>query len=385
MARNTEYKKLMLTGGGTGGHLFPAIAAAEAFCKEYPNTEVLFVGTKRKMDAQALKNYQFQSTTIYCYGLKGKNIIELIKALIILPISCLQSLWKVLCFKPDVVIGVGGYVTGPVVAMAKLLGIPTLIHEQNSVPGLANRKLGKFVDKVCVSLPQSSKYFPKDKVEFTGNPIRKNIAALAQEKKTQKVELISKEGASIEEPTQICVLVLGGSLGATALNQLVVDAFTGEYREQLAHIKLIHQTGSRDAQWVATEYQTAGRAVRSQAFFTDMVDVYREADFLVSRAGATTLAEIAVLGKPSIFVPFPAAADNHQVTNAEYYVKGGGARMFEEATFTSSQLAENVLELANNPEKLQEMSLAQKNLGEIDAASKIVSICKKLILAKQNK
>lgn len=375
----------MLTGGGTGGHLFPAIAAAEEFCKEYPNTEVLFVGTKRKMDAQALKDYQFRSTTIYCYGLKGKSVVELIKALAVLPISCLQSLWKLICFRPDVVIGVGGYVTGPVVAMAKILGISTIIHEQNSVPGLANRKLGKLVDKVCISLPQSSKYFPKEKVELTGNPIRKKIAQLARQEKPQKKELVTQEGDVAEESLPICVLVLGGSLGATALNQLIVDAFTGEYSAQLAHIKLIHQTGARDAEWVATEYETAGRLVQSQAFFTDMATIYGEVDFLVSRAGATTLAEIAVLGKPALFVPFPSAADNHQVTNADYYVKGGGARMFEEAGCTSSQLAENILDLVRHPEKLQEMSNAQKNLGEIDAASKIVSICKKLISAKHNK
>lgn len=384
MVRNTEYRKLMLTGGGTGGHLFPAIAAAEAFCKEYPNTEVLFVGTKRKMDAQALKDYQFKSTTINCYGLKGKNIVELIKALTILPISCLQSLWKLLCFRPDVVIGVGGYVTGPVVAMAKVLGIPTLIHEQNSVPGLANRKLGKLVDKVCISLPQSSKYFPESKVELTGNPIRKNIADLAQQDTLQESERAETEGSQ-QDRESVCVLVLGGSLGATALNQLVVDAFTGEYREKLANIKLIHQTGNRDAQWVATEYQTAGREVQSQAFITDMTEVYQQADFLVSRAGATTLAELAVLGKPAILVPFPFAADNHQVTNADYYVKGGGALVFEEAGLTSSQLAETILEQVNAPQKIEEMSLAQKSLGELDAAGKIVSICKKLILAKHNK
>lgn len=385
MVRNTEYKKLLLTGGGTGGHLFPAIAAAEAFCQEYPNTEVLFVGTKRKMDAQALKNYQFKSTTIYCYGLKGKSIIELIKGLAVLPVSCLQSLWKLLCFRPDVVIGVGGYVTGPVVAMAKLLGIATIIHEQNSVPGLANRKLGKLVDKVCISLPQSRKYFPENKVELTGNPVRENIAQLARQTKKQKVEATTEHNPVEEEVVPLCILVLGGSLGATALNQLVVDAFTGEYRDKLAQITLIHQTGARDADWVATEYETAGRTVQSQAFITDMTAVYEKVDFLVSRAGATTLAEIAVLGKPAILVPFPSAADNHQVTNAEYYVQGGGARVFEEAGFTSSELAENILDLVNNPEKLQEMSVAQKSLGEIDAAEKMVTICKKLISVKQNK
>lgn len=364
--RKTEYKKLLLTGGGTGGHLFPAIAAAQEFCKTYPNTDVLFVGTKRKMDSSTLSRYGFRSVAILCYGLKGKRVIELIKALLVLPLSCLQALWVLLRFRPDIVIGVGGYVTGPVVAMAKILGFPTLIHEQNSVPGLANRKLGGLVDKICLSLPQSAKYFPAEKIVETGNPVRENLVDLSDDK-------VSSDKDSVN------ILVLGGSQGATGLNRVVVNAFTGEFKDKLKGINLIHQTGVKDQEWVSTEYRAAGREVEVHAFIKNMDEVYQKTDFLISRAGATTLAEIAVLGKPSILVPYPYAADNHQEKNAEHYVDGGGALLFAEKTLTSEQLANVVAELAADRKKIDAMSSCQKKLGEPKAASKIVAVCNELM------
>lgn len=364
--KKTEYKKLLLTGGGTGGHLFPAIAAAQEFCKTYPNTDVLFVGTKRKMDSSTLSRYGFRSVAILCYGLKGKRIIELLKALLVLPLSCLQALWVLLRFRPDIVVGVGGYVTGPVVAMAKILGFPTLIHEQNSVPGLANRKLGGFVDKICLSLPQSAKFFPSEKIVVTGNPVRENLIDLS----------VNNE---INNKDSVNVLVLGGSQGATGLNKVVIDAFTGEHADKLKGVKLIHQTGLKDQEWVATEYRTAGRDVEVHAFIKNMDEVYQQVDFLISRAGATTLAELAVLGKPAILVPYPYAADNHQQKNAEHYVDGGGAVLFEEKNLTSEQLAMVVAEMVFNKEKINEMSRCQVKLGEPKAASKIVAVCNKLM------
>ena len=364
--RKTEYKRLLLTGGGTGGHLFPAIATAQEFCKAYPNTDVLFVGTRRKMDSSTLSRYGFRGVSILCYGLKGKRIIELIKALLVLPLSCLQALWVLLRFRPDIVIGVGGYVTGPVVAMAKILGFPTLIHEQNSIPGLANRKLGKFVSKICLSLPQSSTYFPTEKTVVTGNPVRENL-----------VDLLAKKRGSDKDSVNI--LVLGGSQGATGLNRVVVNAFTGEFKDKLKGIKLIHQTGVKDQEWVSTEYRAVGREVEVHAFIKNMDAVYQETDFLVSRAGATTLAEIAVLGKPAILVPYPYAADNHQEKNAEHYVAGGGAIMFAEKNLTSEQLVNVISDLAADREKIIAMSNCQKKLGEPKAASKIVTVCNELM------
>lgn len=173
----------MLTGGGTGGHLFPAVATAQQFQKQFPNTEVLFVGTNRKVDTGSLKNYGFDSKTIDCYGVKGKNPYQLLKAIVTLPRAYMQALKVIKEFKPDVILGVGGYVTGPVISAAKSMGIPAVIHEQNSVPGLANRKLGAIVDTICLSLPGSGTQFNQGKVVYTGNPVRTDILELFRQKK----------------------------------------------------------------------------------------------------------------------------------------------------------------------------------------------------------
>lgn len=192
--------RLLLTGGGTGGHLFPAVATAQEFQKQMPGTEVLFVGTTRKMDTRSLGMYGFASESIRCYGLKGKSPLELLKAVAVLPVSYCQALIIIRRFKPDIIVAVGGYVTGPVVAAAKSLGVPVVLHEQNSVPGLANRKLGKLADRICLSLPGSGTEFPDDKILYTGNPVRNKILELAGK------SLPPKSGRQT-------LLILGGARG----------------------------------------------------------------------------------------------------------------------------------------------------------------------------
>jgi len=355
--------RLMLTGGGTGGHLFPAIATAEALCNRLPGSEVLFVGTKRKMDKASLEQYGYTTRSIHSKGLKGKNIFSLIQGMLVLPISCLEAIYHILRFRPHLVMGVGGYVTGPVVAAAKLLGKPTLIHEQNSVPGLANRKLGGLVSKICLSLPGSEKSFPEEKTVLTGNPVRKELLELAE---TNKV--IKKEGA------KLTLLVLGGSLGAHRVNELVSGAFALGIPE-LSNIKVIHQTGPKDVDEVKAEYTKNKIDATVAPFFTDMAAIYSEADLLVSRAGATTLAELSVLGKPAILIPYPYAADNHQEKNAEFYVQGGGARMFIEKNLTIEVLAEQLAQLFKNPVELDKMGTAMRSLAFSEAAEQIVDEC----------
>ena len=223
--------RLLLTGGGTGGHLFPAIATAEALCKRCPGSEVLFVGTKRKMDKTSLGRYSFATKSIHSKGLKGKNVLSLLQGVAILPISIIEAMIHIIRFKPDLVLGVGGYVTGPVVLAAKLLGKVTIIHEQNSIPGLANRKLGRLVSRICLSLAGSEKYFDRKKTVLTGNPVRQAILDLSRE---EKIAIPDKQ------PT---LLVLGGSLGAHRVNELVLEALT---HPELKGIKVIHQTGPED-------------------------------------------------------------------------------------------------------------------------------------------
>ncbi len=354
--------RLLMTGGGTGGHLFPAVATAQQFQKQMPGTEVLFVGTTRKMDTRSLGMYGFASESIRCYGLKGKNPLELLKAIAVLPVSYLQALLIIRRFKPDIIVAVGGYVTGPVVAAAKSMGLPVVLHEQNSVPGLANRKLGKLADRICLSLPGSGTHFPADKILYTGNPVRNKILELAGKTQSQKSR-------------RQTLLILGGSQGAQAVNRLVSDALCSFTDSELQGIKVIHQTGDRDQEKVLAAYQQRGIDSVVAGFFMKMDEVYAEADLVVSRAGATTLSELAVLGKPVILIPYPSAADNHQEKNGQYYVSGGGAVQYLQKDLTAEQLGASILELIYNKDQLTIMGTAMKRLAFPDAAESIVACC----------
>lgn len=361
--------RLLLTGGGTGGHLFPAVAAAQEFCRQFPDTQVLFVGTRRKVDRAGLAAYGYAGDSIVCHGLKGKNPLELFKALAVLPLSLFQAARILRRFRPHVVLGVGGYVTGPVVAMARTLGIPTLIHEQNSVPGLANRQLARFADRICLSLPDSGGVFPESKRVFTGNPVRRNILELAAA--PAKTPSVTKT-----------VLVLGGSQGAQAINRLLPEAVRVMPESSRRNLRLIHQTGAADCAEVSERYRHMAMAAEVAPFFTDMAAVYAQADLLVSRAGATTLAELAVLGKPAILIPYPLAADNHQEKNAEHYVRGGGALLLRQREVDGAGLAGALALLLTDEARLRAMGESMRRLGLPDAAEKIVICCLELIERK---
>ena len=357
--------RLLLTGGGTGGHLFPAVAAAQELRRRQPDSAVLFIGTTRKMDAAGLAASGFAGAGIISYGVKGKNPFELLKALLALPVSLAQAIGHIRRFRPDVTLGVGGYVTGAVMTAARLLRVPTVIHEQNSVPGMANRKLGGLVDRICLSLPGTSQYFPEWKTVLTGNPVRESILALAQQPRALK-----------DRPT---LLVLGGSQGAQAINRLVAEAFCQTAREALAGVRLLHQTGATDAEPLRRQYAAAGVDATVAAFFQDMATVYGQADFCVSRAGATTLAELAVLGLPAVLIPYPYAADNHQESNARYYQQDGGAIVCREKEIDSSQLADMLIELAGDQSRRQQMGLAMQQLAQPQAAASIIDICLQMV------
>ena len=369
---NSQQKpiRMLLTGGGTGGHLFPGIAAAEALNRRLPGSEVLFIGTHRKMDKTSLSRYQFATRSIHCLGIKGKNVVSLLQAAAVLPLSCFEATYHILQFQPDLVLGVGGYVTGPVVAMARILGKPTVIHEQNSVPGLANRKLGRLVDRICCSLPGSEEYFPAGKVILTGNPIRRQILELAQGMQESR-----------EQP-ELTVMILGGSQGAHRLNELAVEALIRYKKNITRELKVIHQTGAADEQEVRNRYTASGIDAQVAPFFSDMAALYGQADLLISRAGATTLAELAVLGKPAILIPYPYAADNHQEKNGRHYVEGGGAVMFLERDVTAAKLADAVDQLAGDPVKRQEMAGAMRGLAYPRAADAIIDVCLQLVTGR---
>jgi len=354
--------RLVITGGGTGGHLFPGVAVAEAILAELPGSEVLFIGTDRQVDSRVLGNRPFASTAIKCQGLKGRSWLGRLAALWQLPWAVWRSRRILQKFRPDLVLGVGGYVTGPVVVAAWLAGIPTCIHEQNSVPGLANRWLGKIVRRIFISLPGSEKYFPAGRTSLTGNPVRSEILKAARAKRDE-----ADEGFTL--------LVLGGSQGAHRLNQLVLEGLNIRKGELPPGFRVIHQTGRQDETMVREGYQTHGIPARVSAFFDDMAALYSQADLLVSRAGATSLAELCVMGRPTILLPYPYAADNHQEFNARQVVARGGALLFKEADLTAEKLGREIVGLVGDGARLRRMGLHAREAAFPEATANIVREC----------
>jgi UDP-N-acetylglucosamine--N-acetylmuramyl-(pentapeptide) pyrophosphoryl-undecaprenol N-acetylglucosamine transferase len=356
--------RLVITGGGTGGHLFPGIAVAEAIMAERAGSQVLFIGTDRQIDNQVLSQHSFRTASLQCQGLKGKSVSAALAALVQMPLALFKAAMILRGFRPDLVLGVGGYVTGPVVLAAKLLGIPTCIHEQNSIPGLANKMLGKFVDRIFLSIPGSESFFPAGRSVLTGNPVRREILACND----QPVE---KKG--------VVLLVMGGSQGAHRLNALVAEGLCDSKRELPADFLVIHQTGRQDEQLVQELYETAGIKAEVASFINDMAGVYRRADLLVSRAGATSLAEICVLGLPSILLPYPYAADNHQEHNARMVADRGGALIRRESELESAELAADVLKIIKDPEEMRRMGAKAREVSFPEASEFIVKECLALV------
>ena len=357
--------RMIVTGGGTGGHLFPGIAVAEEMLQRFPQARILFVSTDRAIDNTMLADRSFEKKAIACLPLKGKSAWGTIKSVAQLPISLWQALRIVRAFRPQLVLGVGGYVTGPVVLAAWLLGVKTCIHEQNSIPGMANRMLGKIVDQIYISIPGSEDFFPKHKTVLTGNPVR--------------AELLQAAGQQKEQGPGKTVLILGGSQGAHRLNTLMVEALAENLSGDTVQVR--HQTGSSDEDWVRRGYVEAGVSARVSSFIADMAEAYREADLVVSRAGATTLAELAILGKPAILIPYPYAADDHQTTNAAFLVRGGAALMFQEQELDGATLRSEIMGLLNDAPRLQAMATQMKQYARVEATTAIVEKSVQLLAA----
>ncbi|MEW6220077.1 MAG: undecaprenyldiphospho-muramoylpentapeptide beta-N-acetylglucosaminyltransferase [Thermodesulfobacteriota bacterium] len=356
--------RVLLTGGGTGGHLFCGIALAERLAQRQPAAEVLFLCTERPLDAEALARAGLPHQALACRPLKGMALRSLLAAVAGLPAAVLAA-WRVMrAFGPEVAVGVGGYVTGPVLVAARLAGIPTAIHEQNAVPGLTNRWLGRLVDRIFVSLPGSERQFAAGRTLLTGNPVRPALIAAA--------------GQPREKAPGATLLVLGGSQGATRVNELVVAALRLGRQELPPGFRLIHGTGQADLSRVRAAYADLGVSARVEAFFTDMAEVYRQADLLICRAGATTLAEITLFGLPALFIPYPYAADDHQTRNARLVAGAGGGLVLPQAELTPERLAEALLALLREPARLAAMGRATGSLARPEAADTILDACQEL-------
>jgi UDP-N-acetylglucosamine--N-acetylmuramyl-(pentapeptide) pyrophosphoryl-undecaprenol N-acetylglucosamine transferase len=365
--KNTDSTRIIITGGGTGGHLFPGIALAQAMINTLPRCEVLFIGTERKVDRNGLANMGFKAISLKGLGIKGKSPMAKIKAILFQPVALFQAARIIRKFRPDLVFGVGGYISGPVILAARLLGATTCIHEQNSIPGLANRILGRIVHRVFVSLPGSENYFPASRVVFSGNPLRSAILEKASESRRK------------EDGVSMTLLVLGGSQGARPLNSLMLEAAEGSFAGLTPLPHIIHQTGMHDENRVREKYIALGITARVQAFFTDMAEVYGAADLAVSRAGATTIAELTACCKPAILVPVPHAADNHQEMNGRYLVEAGGAVMFRQAELDGNKLGEEIKRLLSDRKRLAEMAARAGKAAKPGATGTIVTECLKLL------
>ncbi|MBI5666138.1 MAG: undecaprenyldiphospho-muramoylpentapeptide beta-N-acetylglucosaminyltransferase [Nitrospirae bacterium] len=364
--------KIIITGGGTGGHLFPALALAKELRNTVADANVTFVGTTRGLEARVIPREGYDIRFIRSEGLVGKGLFKTVKSLMKVPISLQDSKIILREIKPDLVLGVGGYSSGPVVLRAKMMGIPTIIHEQNTVPGFANKILGGFVDIVAVTYHESMKYFPPGKTYLTGNPIRAEILKGSRDRGYESFSL---------DRDRFTIFVFGGSLGASSINKAVAEALT--YLEPLKdHIQFLHQTGERECDSVKEIYRSREFRGTVIPFAYEMADAYAVADLIISRAGATTLAELTACGKAAILVPYPYAAANHQEINARKLWDIGAAQMLLERDLNGKTLSDLVKHLLQEPDAIGEMERICKTLGSSDAARKVVELMLGLLKKK---
>ena len=355
---------VVIAGGGTGGHLYPGIALAKALMKHDADIQITFVGTQQGIESRVLPREGFPLKTIWSGGLLGKKGIGRLINWLKLPVSLLQSLGYLLMNRPKLVVGVGGYVSGPLALSAWALRIPVLVHEQNTVPGATNRWLAKIANKVAITFEMSKKYFPAHKVVETGNMIREEFTEAKQ--------------ANVPTTEKFTVLVLGGSQGAHSINHALLAAMdTLEPMKDRLHF--IHQTGQTDEAEVRTGYESKGFSADAQAFIYDMVEQYRKASLIICRSGATTLAEVTALGIPSVLVPYPFAAHNHQEHNARALESNGAAQVILDRDINGEQLAQIILDGIEHPDALREMGNKSFQMGRRDATERARQLCMELM------
>lgn len=356
--------RVLIAGGGTGGHLFPGVAVAEEIMARHRDSEVMFVGTERGIEARVVPELGYQLELIRISGIKTVGLRGAIRGLFRIPGALRQSRKIIKKFRPDVVIGVGGYASGPVVMMARLMRLPTAILEQNSIPGLTNKILGKFARNVFLSFEESRRFFRNKKIIMSGNPIRAAIRGAMMEPK--------QLGAAKAKPH---LFVFGGSQGAVAVNELAVGAIK-LLRDRGLEFSVLHQAGKRNVEATQKLYAAAGvDDVDCVGFINDMAAEYKRADLIVSRAGATSVAELGIVGRPAILIPFPFAADNHQVTNAAELVEAGAARMHEQKDLTAEILADEIAEILTDAKLRHTMAEAMRAHGKPQAAAAVVDWC----------
>ncbi len=350
--------RAILAGGGTGGHVIPALAIAQELKNNY-NAEVLFIGTARGIENRLVPAAGFPLKLVQVGALKNVSLATRFKTMFDLPRAVLAAGKMLSDFKADIVIGVGGYASGPAMLAAVLKRIPTLAFEPNVVPGFANRVVAKVVSGAAVHFQQTAKYFRHATV--TGVPVRQAFFEIA-----------------LQPHPNPTLLVFGGSQGAHAINQAVMES-AAELQSRIPGLHIVHQTGERDYDDAVAAYKNFAGSVEVFKFIDNMPRFFAEADLLLCRSGASTVAEITAAGKPAIFVPFPRAADDHQKRNAEALERAGAAVMLEESNLSSQSLIDAVAKLLNDPKRLQSMSDAARRLSHPDAARDIARMAATLV------
>ncbi|MEW6108679.1 MAG: undecaprenyldiphospho-muramoylpentapeptide beta-N-acetylglucosaminyltransferase [Nitrospirota bacterium] len=360
---------MIIAGGGTGGHLFPGLALAEEFKRRDKTTEVVFVGTEHGIEARIIPREGYPIEFLRSEGIVGISFMKKIKAILKLFLSFVDAGRIITAVAPDIVIGVGGYASGAVVLVANMKSIPAMIHEQNSVPGLTNRILGKFVRNICVTYQESLSFFSPGKTFLTGNPIRAKILKGDRESACRLFSL---------DRDMFTVFIFGGSSGARSINRAMVNALNhmSDLKEK---IQFLHQTGDRDYENIRDAYRKAGIKGTVAPFIYQMAEAYAVADVVISRAGATTLAELTALGKPAILVPYPYAAGRHQELNAIKLREMGAALMIPDNELKGETIARHIRDMYENDSSRIEMQKSSRGLGRPDASAKIVDIAMSLI------
>jgi UDP-N-acetylglucosamine--N-acetylmuramyl-(pentapeptide) pyrophosphoryl-undecaprenol N-acetylglucosamine transferase len=360
--------RVLIAAGGTGGHIYPGIAVANEIMRRDSTSVVRFVGTARGLENRLVPNAGFELSIIESQGLKNVSAVARVRGLMVLPRSFFSARRVIRDFRPDIVVGAGGYVSGPVLLAASLMKLPTLVMDSNALPGWTNRVLARFVDRAAVSFAEALSHF-RGKGVLTGNPVRSEFFEIP---------------AKPHDAARMSVLVFGGSQGARAINEAVIAALPklSAYKDRL-HVT--HQTGTADYEKIQRGYADAGWSdnVEVKAYIDDMVNEFSQADLIVSRAGATTTAELVAAGKAAIMIPFPLAADDHQRKNAEALEAAGAAKMILQKDLTGARLAEEIDSLLSSPETIAAMESAGRKLARRDAAAATVDLMEELVKNSQ--
>lgn len=358
--------KFILSGGGTGGHIYPAVAIADELKSRYPDAEILFVGASDRMEMDKVPQAGYKIEGLWISGIQRKLTLRNLAFPLKLVTSLLRSNKIIKTFKPDAVIGTGGFASGPLLQVATSKKIPSLIQEQNSYPGITNKLLGKKVDTICVAYEGLEKFFPKEKIRLTGNPIRKDLL----EVKSKQIE--GKDAFALVH-SKHTFLVLGGSLGARRINQLIeqyLDTF------QTQNVQVIWQCGKL----YYDQYKQYNNIdnVQVHAFLNNMDLAYAAADVIISRAGAISVSELCIVGKPVIFIPSPNVAEDHQTKNAKAVADKGAAILIREKDL-ETDFEKQFLALISNEEKRRELSKNIEGLALANATNDIVNEVEKLL------